>query len=119
MGQPSMTIDDVREIIGNVVLDGSKFHVGHFDGSQVMYLQHLFWRRDRETGKAGWGRGRKWHVSAYSTESEIVLTCLKAAITNAEHEVREGFTYQGQPLFHPHPDVNALLTVADKEERRA
>ena len=62
--------------------------------------------------------GRKWYISRFATESEIVQTALKAVLTAMEHEVREQFTYKGRMLFGPHLDVNALLEIADRKVYR-
>jgi hypothetical protein len=124
--EADVTIDELRGIVSKVVLYDSagipkrhRFRVDYFEGSEVMFVQHQFWRLDSKTGEGGYGHGRKWHISSHSTESEVVLTCLKAAITDAEHEVREGFRYKGVAIVHPHPDVNVLATVAVEEEVRA
>lgn len=99
--------------------DVDEFFVGFFAGSGIIYLQHRFLRPDEITGEMGWGYGRKWHVSPHATESEVVLTCLKAAITNAEHEVREGVTYKGARIFQPHIDVNALVEACQHSDARS
>lgn len=114
------TLDDIIDIVDLVQLDGTgHFHVRYFEGqSKAIYIQHYYERPDALTGETGWGYGRKWHVSPHATESEIVLTCLKAAITDAEHEVREGFRYKGVAVFQPHVDVNALAEAARHSDAR-
>lgn len=113
------TLQDVRDVVAEVSLgEGQRFRVDYFAGSMVIYVQHQFWRADSMTGSYGWGKGRKWHLSPHATESEIVLTCLKAAITNAAHEVREAFEYRGARLFQPHQDVNALVEACQTSDVR-
>lgn len=62
--------------------------------------------------------GRKWLLSEHMTESEVVLTALKAALTAEEHEARENFRYNGKQVFNPHPSIKALNVVADNQEVR-
>lgn len=114
------TLDDIIDIVDRVHLDGfGHFKVRYYDGQNVaMYIQHYYERPDSITGETGFGYGRKWHVSPHATESEIVLTCLKAAITDAEHEVREGFRYKGASIFQPHIDVNALVEASQHSDAR-
>lgn len=114
------TIDDVADIVDAVQLDDfGHFQVRYYEGQdKVFYVQHTYPRPDALSGEMGWGYGRKWHVSPHATESEIVLTCLKAAITDAEHEVREGFRYKGVCIFQPHVDVNALSEAARHSDAR-
>ena len=64
-------------------------------------------------------KSRKWYISPWSTEGEIVQTALKAILTAMEHEVREVFQYKGVPVFHPHTDINALIEIADQKMVRA
>lgn len=115
------TIEDVEDIVDNVQLDDFGHFLVRFYAGQdkVMYIQHAYARPDALTGELGWGYGRKWHVSPHATESEIVLTCLKAAITDAEHEVREGFRYKGACIFQPHIDVNALVEACQRSDARS
>lgn len=63
-------------------------------------------------------KGRKWYISAHSTESEIVQTVLKAVLTYQEHETREAFRYRDVKVFSPHREMAALLEIADREEHR-
>jgi nicotinamidase/pyrazinamidase len=121
------TLADMRAIVANIGVEWAafpehqftvKFHGGETDESEVMYLQASYMRPDAETGVPECGRGRKWHISPWMTESEIVLTALKAVITNAEHEAREAFTYEGRRIFGPHIRLRDLLTIADRVDVR-
>ena len=56
----------------------------------------------------GW-TGRWWLVSATDSESDVIRTAFKAAITWEEHELRERFRYKGTAVFGPHFDVERLL----------
>lgn len=62
--------------------------------------------------------GRKWYLSQHMTESELVLTAFKAALTAEEHECREQFQYRGRRILNPHVSVQALLSVCDIEDVR-
>jgi hypothetical protein len=61
---------------------------------------------------------RKWPLSDYMCESEIVQTALLAALTAEEHEAREAFRYKGKRVFNPHISIEALTEVCEKEEHR-
>lgn len=64
-----------------------------------------------ETGAPLPWRGRKWLISEHMTDGEIVQTVFKATMTAAEHELREGFKYRGQPIFDPHYDLEKLVEL--------
>lgn len=65
---------------------------------------------DQETRRIE--KSRKWYVSRYSTNSEIVQTALKAVLTAEEHEAREKFLYRNVPVFSPHRDIEQHLELA-------
>jgi hypothetical protein len=58
----------------------------------------------------GW-QGRKWRLSPYMTDGEIVQTALKAVLTAMEHEVRERFQFDGVSVFDPHFDIHKLVAL--------
>lgn len=82
------------------------------------YIQWHFKARCVKTGGVYEQKGRKWYLSPYMTESELVGTAFKAALTAEEHECRESFNYYGHRVFNPHVDVRALLEVCDREDVR-
>lgn len=117
------TIAGVLAVVNKVNLPGHTFRVGHLTDPQgkhvdVWFIQDTYVRPDALTQEEGTGFGRKWHVSPHATDSEIILTCLKAAITNAEHEVREAFEYEGRRIFQPHIDVDALWEACEQSDAR-
>jgi len=119
MSDPDEHLQRVKKLVAEIRFrEDNLFYVGYFAGSHIVYLQHRYMRKDAISGKDEWGYGRKWHISEHATESEIVLTALKAAVTNAEHEVREDFEYKGARIFHPHVDVNVLAETAAFSDAR-
>lgn len=68
--------------------------------------------------RSGKFSGRKWLLSHWMVDSEIVSTCLKAILTFAEHEIREAFRYRGCPVYGPHISVDALAEVCHRIEAR-
>lgn len=64
----------------------------------------------------GYQEGRKWLLEEGMTDTEIVLTALKAIITFEEHEAREAFRYKGARIFGPHLDLDSLREFARKKE---
>lgn len=81
--------------------------------SHGQFALRVRWReRDVVTGRRTRLTGRKWLLSPAMTKSEVIQTAFKAVLTAVEHEVRERFRYAGQPIFHPHYDVDALWRLA-------
>lgn len=82
------------------------------------YLQIFQVATCNRTGEPYNEGGRKWDISKYMTESEIVFTVWKAVLTFMEHELREQFMYKSKRIFDPHIDVNALLSVCEQRSVR-
>lgn len=59
-------------------------------------------------------KGRKWMLSYHMTKSELVQTCFLAAETALKHELRERFKWEGQAIFRPHFDVEALWELSKR-----
>lgn len=66
---------------------------------------------DSNTGIPYQAKSRKWYISEYSCKSEVISTALKAAITAAEHEVREDFRYNDVQIFNPHVSIEFLASM--------
>ena len=71
-----------------------------------------------DTNRFGPQKGRKWRISRYASQSEVVQTCLLAVIQFEEHEARENFKVCGHAVYGPHLDVNALIEISNRKERR-
>lgn len=75
----------------------------------MFLIRTSFMRKDIDNGEfdKGWGR---WHTTPVnSSEKAIVMTawvCIKMII---EHELLEGFEYQGKKVFDPHKSLEALV----------
>lgn len=109
---------DVEAILEDITIGaiGSKGWIFLGEMGNGYYLQHQYYGTDSVAGGDRLCKGRKWYISPHSCKSEIVLTALKAVITNAEHEARESFKYKGKAIFGPHMNVDKLLEFCDTEE---
>lgn len=66
-------------------------------------------------------KGRKWLVSEHAVAGEVFQTMLKAALTSAEHRIREHMLVDGVRVFGPHMPIEKLIEFvkANEEEHRA
>lgn len=76
-----------------------------------VHLQARYLDRDIYTGKIEMQFTRKWLLSPAMTDSEIVLTAFKLAMTSTEHRTREAFRYCDARIFGPHFDVADLVAL--------
>jgi hypothetical protein len=113
----AMTALDLQVILNRITVDTQMFvdHVFEVDDIECV-SGHLFrstyLRPDSDTKRLARGHGRWWFVPNDASEQYIVMTALKAVLTNAEHEIRECFTYRGKRIFGPHPDIAGLMEIA-------
>jgi hypothetical protein len=63
------------------------------------------------TGKPKGWKGRKWRLSPFMTDGEVVQTAFMAIMAANEHETREQFTYRGVSVFDPHYDIDKLVEL--------
>ena len=63
---------------------------------------------DSFNGKVETQYCRKWMLSYWMTNSEIVRTAYKAIEAAVLHEMQEDFRYKSEPIYRPHIDVEAL-----------
>lgn len=84
-----------------------------------MYLQVIYTDTCRNTGEESEWHGRKWYLSEFMTDDEVIKTAFAACKSAVEHEIMEGFTVDGVVLFNPHVSFEALLSISHKEVRRS
>lgn len=96
------------------IIDGIKFMDRTFrlmpkgDG---YLLQLSYYEADIETGKKALQMARKWYISPWMTETEIVETAFAACRRSMDHVLKEHFTYQGERVYSPHFEVQARLKM--------
>jgi hypothetical protein len=90
-----LSLADLYYILGRTSTPYGTFRAGD-DGPAFFWLQFVMRAPDAtraEADCAEW-RGRKWRVSKYSTEREVVGTAFAALLTALEHEARESFRWR-------------------------
>lgn len=107
--QQAKTFEDVQQILANVAYKQG-WHLRVIEKrSDVVLCQWLFSAPDINDGGIPVLQScRKWFVSLYSTDSEVIRTAYLAVVQAEMHELNENFTYKGARLFDPHTDLDAL-----------
>lgn len=98
-----------REVILRVSFPGYQFH---WDEARRLVHASFF-----DSDGMAWTT-RKWHLSEYATESEVVHTLLLLVLTSVEHETREQFLFDGHPIFHPHHRLEDLILTSGRTDAR-
>lgn len=87
-------------------------------GGDRIYVQVTYVAPCTNTGEEQEWKGRKYYLSEFMTDDEIVKTCYVAFEQAVKHEVMEGFKVNGIILFNPHINYEELLKISHKEVRR-
>lgn len=111
--RPKSTFE-VRAIVSQIRFRDRSFVV--LQKGDGFLLQMRYMEPDVRTGAMAEQHTRKWYISRFATESEIVQTALKCVLTSQEHIGREHFLYQGVKVFGPHLDVNDLIRLVRQGE---
>jgi hypothetical protein len=116
MAQRRLTKADVDEIVSRVRFKDRRLRV--LEKGDGFLVQLEYEEPDIEHPERGpvLQRSRKWYVSSWSTETEVVETCFAAVCRSQLHVAGEHFTYEGRRIYSPHLRVGARLQMCD--ERR-
>lgn len=89
------------------------------DGEGRLYLQCSYISRDTDNPNhiQKWG-GRKWYLSEFMTNDEIIKTAWCAFEACVKHEIMEAFKVDGIRLFNPHVNFEELLKISNREVKR-
>lgn len=68
------------------------------------------------TGKPMPWKGRKWVLSKWMTDGEVVQTVFMALLAAIEHEAREAFLYKGYAVLDPHYDIDKLVELRSRPD---
>jgi len=112
--QPKKTFADVYNIVMSVQFMDREIRLGNMGNGFFLQVQYM--EADVETGVVEKQQARKWYISPYSTESEIVETAFKACRTSMDHVLKEHFLYKGRRIYSPHFDVNARIAMCDARQ---
>jgi hypothetical protein len=82
-----------------------------------LYIQISYGAPCTKTGRYAEWRGGKHYLSSYMTEGEIVNKVYVAFKQAVEHEVMEGFKFDGKIVFNPHVSFRDLIKI-DQEVTR-
>lgn len=116
--QPKKSKQEVWNIIHKIDMPGYRFALDDRFLFQVVYDEPDV---DGPPGSLPVEqRGRKWYISPYSTETEIVRTVYKALLTSMEHQLGEHFKYRGERVYSPHLSIESRLHACthDQFDRR-
>lgn len=102
------------QAIQTLIQDRISFRDWQFKVAPVgdtLYVQVQFEDVDADTNILSQLQGRKWLLSPYMLDDEVVKTCYMAVMTALQHEAMESFKLDGQAPFHPHHSAFDMLNL--------
>lgn len=108
------TLKSINKLIAAVKFNDWDFNVKENKG--VPYLQITFWAKGSfsDSDELELQKCRKWMLSYYMCEEEVVSTAFKAMLAAVEHEAREQFFWEGQAIYRPHFDIRTLHKISSQ-----
>ena len=113
MSQQKLTRADIEKILKDVSFKDRKFLL--LDKGDGFLIQMSYMEPDVEKpgSEPVEQKTRKWYVSPYMTESEIVETCWAAVQRSQLHIASEYFMYRGKRVYSQHFDIYARMYLCD------
>jgi hypothetical protein len=116
MSQQKKTKEDIQKILNHI-----KYPERHFvlmEKGDGFLLQMVYMEADISDtkGKETVQKTRKWYISPYSTETEIVETAFACVCRSMMHVVGEHFTYYGKLVYSPHFSIAARMEIIDNDD---
>ena len=110
-------LDSIKEIVSLVKYDEPGWKINFHDKGEYIYLQVSCEEGTcNVTGEPLSWTGRKWLLSRYMTDTEIVRTAHKAIEAAVLHEMNEKFTFMGRTVCDPHIDIYDIVNLRDEKE---
>lgn len=91
--------------------EGTTFRL--LDKGEGFLLQLVYPEADIYSGHVEQQNARKWYISPFATETEIVESAYTAVLRSLRHRLGEAFTYQGRRVYSPHLSIVDRWRMAD------
>jgi hypothetical protein len=115
-GQPRKTLQEIKTIVGRISFMDRQFRITERNRGFMLQIEYYETDVDDPSNlEPVLQRARKWYISAYSTETEIVETAFKACRVSMDHVLKEHFLYQGRRVYSPHFTIQARMKMCDEK----
>ncbi len=111
--QPKKSLDDIKRIINEIEFMDRSFRVDTMGSGYFLQVQYM--EANIDTGEVELQKARKWYISPFSTDTEVVETAFKACRTSMDHVLKEHFLYHGHRVYSPHFNIDARLEMCDRK----
>jgi hypothetical protein len=113
MGQERLTLGQIQSIVDKISFMDRTFRVIEKQDGYLLQMQYMEPDVEKPGSEPVLQGTRKWYISPFMTESEIVETCWACACRSMLHVASENFTYKGRRIYSQHFHVDARLEACD------
>ncbi len=111
MSQYKMSRTEVELILSGVKFMDRTFRLLDKGDGWLLQMQYMEPDVDKPGSEPVLQSTRKWYISPYMTESEVVETAWACVCRSMMHIASEHFTYLGRRVYSQHFDVQARLEM--------
>lgn len=111
MTQPRKTFEEIEVLVARCRYPGFEFVLKEEGGECWMQVRCPD-GKDTKTGEPMDWKGRKWKLSYWMTDTEVVQTVWAAIQRALIHEACELFTFDGAAIYDRHLSVHRLADLA-------
>lgn len=113
MNQQAKAKEEIERIIKRVSFKDRTFRLMEKGDGYLVQMEYMEPDVEKSGSEPVKQSTRKWYISPYMTESEIVETCWAMVCRSQIHVASEHFTYKGRRAYSQHFDVNYRVDGCD------
>jgi hypothetical protein len=112
--QPKLTRDEIQNILNGVRFMDRKFLLLEKGDGFLVQMSYMEPDVDHPENGPMEQKTRKWYISPFMSESEIVETCWACVLRSQQHVASEYFQYKGRRVYSQHFDVNTRIHMCEE-----
>src|SRR3954471_24314185 len=99
MSQPKLTKQHIQECLNGIKFQDRKFLLMEKGDGFLIQMEYMEPDVEKPGSEPLRQATRKWYVSSYCTESELVETCWAMVCRSQLHVASEHFQYRGRRIY--------------------
>jgi hypothetical protein len=113
MSQPKLTREQIQKVLDGVSFQDRKFLLLEKEDGFLVQMSYMEPDVEKPGSEPVEQKTRKWYISPFMSESEIVETCWAMVCRSQLHIASEYFTYRGRRVYSQHFDVQSRIYLCD------
>lgn len=115
MEQPRLTREEIQKILDDVSFQDRKFLLLEKGDGYLVQMEYFEADVEKPGSEPISQKTRKWYISPFMSESEIVETCWAMVCRSQLHIASEHFEYRGRRVYSQHFDVYGRIYLCDHD----